>query len=209
MLTHLLPAPRQIFYSFFKTLEGKEVIVELKNDLELKGTLHSVDRFLNVKLNDITVVNADRHPQLVCSPRAARKPTPSAAVPHAHVPTRPGKALCLGSAACLPRRLPHPPSAPARACCPRPQLSVKNCFIRGSVVRYVQIPAKEVDTELLQVGTCRAASAAAWPAACGDVLHAIPAAFRPRHTPLLLVLRRVCAGRRSARAREAVSREKW
>jgi len=32
-----------------------------------------------------------------------------------------------------------------------PQLiSIKNCFIRGSVVRYVQIPGKEVDVELLQ-----------------------------------------------------------
>ena len=30
------------------------------------------------------------------------------------------------------------------------QLSVKNCFIRGSVVRYVQLPADEVDTGLLQ-----------------------------------------------------------
>lgn len=30
------------------------------------------------------------------------------------------------------------------------QLSVKNCFIRGSVVRYVQLPADEVDTQLLQ-----------------------------------------------------------
>ena len=35
-----------------------------------------------------------------------------------------------------------------------PQLVVmKNCFIRGSVVRYVQIPAAEVDTELLQDAT--------------------------------------------------------
>ncbi|NXR73948.1 LSM2 protein, partial [Pycnonotus jocosus] len=33
---------------------------------------------------------------------------------------------------------------------PPPQLSVKNCFIRGSVVRYVQLPADEVDTQLLQ-----------------------------------------------------------
>jgi hypothetical protein len=32
-----------------------------------------------------------------------------------------------------------------------PQLMLmKNCFIRGSVVRYIQIPASEVDTELLQ-----------------------------------------------------------
>jgi hypothetical protein len=30
------------------------------------------------------------------------------------------------------------------------QISVKNCFIRGSVVRYVQIPKNEVDTDLLQ-----------------------------------------------------------
>ena len=27
---------------------------------------------------------------------------------------------------------------------------MKNCFIRGSVVRYIQIPASEIDTELLQ-----------------------------------------------------------
>ena len=29
-------------------------------------------------------------------------------------------------------------------------LSVKNCFIRGSVIRYVQLPADQVDTQLLQ-----------------------------------------------------------
>ena len=33
------------------------------------------------------------------------------------------------------------------------QLSVRNCFIRGSVVRYVQLPAEEVDTVLLQDAT--------------------------------------------------------
>lgn len=31
-----------------------------------------------------------------------------------------------------------------------PQLSVRNCFVRGSVVRYVQLPADEVDAQLLQ-----------------------------------------------------------
>jgi len=32
-----------------------------------------------------------------------------------------------------------------------PQLqAMSNCFIRGSVVRYVQIPKDEVDTEMLQ-----------------------------------------------------------
>ena len=30
------------------------------------------------------------------------------------------------------------------------QLSVKNCFIRGSVVRYVQLPMDECDTQILQ-----------------------------------------------------------
>ena len=34
----------QLFYSVFKRLIGKVVIIELKNDLELKGTLHSVDQ---------------------------------------------------------------------------------------------------------------------------------------------------------------------
>eukprot|EP00729_Bicosta_minor_P020522 gene20522-biopygen13407 len=29
-------------------------------------------------------------------------------------------------------------------------MSVKNCFIRGSVVRYVQLPQEHVDTALLQ-----------------------------------------------------------
>ena len=33
-----------LFYYFFKTLVGKEVVVELKNDLAIRGTLHSVDQ---------------------------------------------------------------------------------------------------------------------------------------------------------------------
>ena len=38
------------------------------------------------------------------------------------------------------------------------QLSVRNCFIRGSVVRYVQLPADEVDTTLLQDATRKEAT---------------------------------------------------
>ncbi len=34
----------QLFYSVFKRLIGKEIVVELKNDLALRGTLHSVDQ---------------------------------------------------------------------------------------------------------------------------------------------------------------------
>ena len=39
-----------LFYSFFKTLVGKEIVVELKNDIIMMGTLVSVDSYLNVKL---------------------------------------------------------------------------------------------------------------------------------------------------------------
>lgn len=85
--------PIQIFYSFFKTLVGKEVAVELKNDVVLTGTLHSVDQYLNIKLLNIKVVNQDQYPQ-----------------------------LC----------------------------ALQNCFVRGSVVRYIQIPPEHVNTDLLQ-----------------------------------------------------------
>ena len=39
--------------------------VELKNDLAIKGTLHSVDQYLNIKLNNIRVVNEQKYPHLV------------------------------------------------------------------------------------------------------------------------------------------------
>jgi len=82
-----------LFYSFFKTLVGKEIAVELKNDVILTGTLHSVDQYLNMKLLTVSVVDSSKYPQL---------------------------------------------------------LSMKNCFVRGSVVRYIQLPSGEVNTELLQ-----------------------------------------------------------
>ncbi|KAH9485026.1 U6 snRNA-associated Sm-like protein LSm2 [Psilocybe cubensis] len=34
-------------------------------------------------------------------------------------------------------------------------MAVKNCFIRGSVVRYVQLPPEHVDTQLLEDATRR------------------------------------------------------
>ncbi|GMK56653.1 hypothetical protein CspeluHIS016_0304930 [Cutaneotrichosporon spelunceum] len=40
-------------------------------------------------------------------------------------------------------------------------LAVKNLFIRGSVVRYVRLPARDVDTTLLEDGTRREAKNAA------------------------------------------------
>merc|ERR1739845_293876 len=82
-----------LFYSFFKSLVGKDVVIELKNDMAICGTLHSVDQYLNIKLNDVKVTDPTRFPHL---------------------------------------------------------LSIKNAFVRGSVVRYVQLPADEIDTQLLQ-----------------------------------------------------------
>ena len=57
-----------VFYSFFKTLVDQEVTVELKNDLTIKGILKSVDQFLNIKLDDITVLEENKYPHLVLTP---------------------------------------------------------------------------------------------------------------------------------------------
>ncbi|KAK9811311.1 hypothetical protein WJX72_001578 [[Myrmecia] bisecta] len=89
-----------LFYSYFKTLVGKEVTVELKNDLAISGTLHSVDQYLNIKLHNTRVINEQKYPHM---------------------------------------------------------LSVRNCFIRGSVVRYVQLPPGSVDVEILHDATRREA----------------------------------------------------
>jgi U6 snRNA-associated Sm-like protein LSm2 len=85
-----------LFYSFFKTLVGVEVVVELKNDVAITGTLVAVDQFLNLKLQRISVVDPQTHPHLA---------------------------------------------------------SVSNCFIRGSVVRYITLPAAKVDVQLLHDST--------------------------------------------------------
>lgn len=61
--------------SFFKTLVDHEVTVELKNDISIKGVLKSVDQFLNIKLDDIQVVEELKYPHLVSptlSPRCGR-----------------------------------------------------------------------------------------------------------------------------------------
>jgi len=63
ILYHLV----QLFYSFFKSLVGKDVVVELKNDLSICGTLHSVDQYLNIKLQDISVTDPEKYPHMVRS----------------------------------------------------------------------------------------------------------------------------------------------
>ena len=42
-----------------------EVTVELKNDISIKGTLKSVDQYLNIKLDDIQVMEEIKYPHLV------------------------------------------------------------------------------------------------------------------------------------------------
>jgi small nuclear ribonucleoprotein (snRNP)-like protein len=42
-----------------------EVTVELKNDISVRGTLKSVDQYLNIKLDDISVVEEMKYPHLV------------------------------------------------------------------------------------------------------------------------------------------------
>ncbi|CRG82728.1 U6 snRNA-associated Sm-like protein LSm2 [Talaromyces islandicus] len=87
-----------LFFSFFKTLTNHVVTVELKNDIRIRGTLKSVDQYLNIKLDDVDVLDLDKYPHLS---------------------------------------------------------SVKNMFIRGSVVRYVVLPQAEVDRGLLEDATRR------------------------------------------------------
>eukprot|EP01033_Poteriospumella_lacustris_P018565 gene18565-13369_t len=65
----------------------------MKNGVILKGVLVSVDQYLNVKLNNISVDEGVQYPQLG---------------------------------------------------------ALKNCFIRGSVIRYIHIASSQVDVELLQ-----------------------------------------------------------
>lgn len=84
--------------SFFKTLTNQTVTIELKNDIRIRGILKSVDQYLNIKLDDIEVLDLAKYPHLS---------------------------------------------------------SVKNMFIRGSVVRYVMLPRSEVDVGLLEDATRR------------------------------------------------------
>uniref|UniRef100_A0A7N0SYE6 Sm domain-containing protein n=1 Tax=Kalanchoe fedtschenkoi TaxID=63787 RepID=A0A7N0SYE6_KALFE len=59
-----------LFFSYFKDLVGREVTVELKNDLAIRGTLHSVDQYLNIKLENTRVVDQDKYPHMVPKSRA-------------------------------------------------------------------------------------------------------------------------------------------
>jgi small nuclear ribonucleoprotein (snRNP)-like protein len=102
--------------SFFKTLIDHEVTVELKNDIQIKGMLKSVDQYLNIKLDDISVADELKYPHLVWH------------VPSSKLSFQMMTIFFWKSA-------------------------VKNVFIRGSVVRYVHLPAAAVDVPLLEDAT--------------------------------------------------------
>ena len=87
-----------------------QVTVELKNDLAIQGTLHSVDQYLNIKLHNTRVVNEQKYPHMV-----SVKQTAPLSNTHLVLTDALTGALL--------------------------QMSVRNCFIRGSVVRYVQVRA--------------------------------------------------------------------
>lgn len=55
----------QLFFSYFKELVGKQVTVELKNELAITGYLHSVDQYLNIKLVNCRVVDEIKYPHMV------------------------------------------------------------------------------------------------------------------------------------------------
>ncbi|KAF4728886.1 U6 snRNA-associated Sm-like protein LSm2, partial [Perkinsus olseni] len=81
-----------LFFDFFQNLvdSGAQVTVEMKNDVQITGTLQAVDQYFNVKLKNISINNPEQYPHL---------------------------------------------------------LSLRNCFIRGSVVRYIHLP--DLHTEAL------------------------------------------------------------
>ena len=148
------PRKMPLFFAMFKTLEGKSILVELKNSLQIRGRLLSVDQYLNMKLEDIEITDRANFPQLVRGCRRAALP------PQLPCP------LC----SCGPLTPPSPHAIPKpRALCHRTppmhfcgsQLSVRSLFVRGGVVRYVQLPPDAVDTDLLQDASRKEAAEAA------------------------------------------------
>ncbi|KAM7253729.1 hypothetical protein ACFE04_031411 [Oxalis oulophora] len=152
-----------LFFSYFKDLVGREVTVELKNDLAIRGTLHSVDQYLNIKLENTRVVDEDKYPHMgllawppsfllskkyfhyIFACRNAKRRYIEA--PMIFARQRVLAAVNMG----LLNHLQELGHLTVRA------RSVRNCFIRGSVVRYVQLPPEGVDIELLHDATRREA----------------------------------------------------
>ena len=112
-----------LFFAMFKTLEGKTLEVELKNSLRLRGRLVSVDQYLNMKLDDIEVIDKANFPPLVRAfllPLATPRPAgpPPASLPHT-LPPRSSHAPLLAALCAL-------------ALCARRRGALRAAAVRGS-----------------------------------------------------------------------------
>lgn len=77
--------------------------VELKNDLAITGVLHSVDQYLNVKLNNVKVVNETKYPHMVRSEIyvyicCLEKRVPLSSSLSSRLPASPDLPICLSAA---------------------------------------------------------------------------------------------------------------
>ncbi|USP77315.1 hypothetical protein yc1106_04589 [Curvularia clavata] len=124
-----------LFFSFFKTLVEHEITVELKNEVQIRGTLKSVDQYLNIKLDNAEAVDELRWPHLI-------------------------RTLWCGEGEWRGRRKYKREKSRRNVANSWAQCSTKDMFIRGSVVRYVHLPSGAVDTALLEDATRREAEAA-------------------------------------------------
>ena len=138
--------------------------MELKNDLSITGTLHSVDQYLNVKLNDIRVVNQAKYPHLLsvkdCFVRGSvvryimvsRGPGPHRRRPAGPLPQ--GPAGSAPGALALSHRRHWRPPRPALCCATHVHRR------RSRPAAAVQLPPGSVDVELLHDATRREARGA-------------------------------------------------
>lgn len=131
----------KLIFSVFKTLTDQTVIVELKNDLCITGILKSVDQCV-------------RSPQLLASYWLPRLTRDSDILIFVSMPSkfRMQTSTHTWWVAFILRRRNRNLDTYSYF---HLKMAVKNCFIRGSVVRYVQLPASAMDTQLLEDATRR------------------------------------------------------
>jgi len=53
-----------MFEKCFASLKGNFVIVELKNDIVIKGKLYHIDSYYNIKLIETTILNSTAFPHI-------------------------------------------------------------------------------------------------------------------------------------------------
>ncbi|KAA6402253.1 MAG: putative snRNA-associated protein, Sm class [Streblomastix strix] len=53
-----------IFQQFFQNIVGQNITVELKNDVTVHGTLKMIDKYMNLKLTLLEIIEKDKYPQL-------------------------------------------------------------------------------------------------------------------------------------------------